>query len=215
MAAPDLHAPVSEAEYLAFEVDQEEKHEFVNGEILAMAGASDAHCRLQVNLSGLMFMWLRGKSCRVNSPDLRVRIKETGFYAYPDLTVVCGKAEYAPTKPPSLLNPVLIVEVLSESSADYDLGAKAAHYRLRPSVNTLLFVDSRRQYIQLQERLADGSWRLTEQTDGVISLLGHAISLGELYADVTLTGMDEPHSDEENKSEGHEDLEEGDEGGVC
>ncbi|MBI5493598.1 MAG: Uma2 family endonuclease [Deltaproteobacteria bacterium] len=118
------HARMTEEQYLAFDIANEGKHEFVNGEAVAMAGASEAHSILQANILVALTNRLRGGRCRVHGSDLRVRLAETGMYAYPDVTVVCGKAEFAPTRPESLLNPRVIVEVLSETTANYDLGAK-------------------------------------------------------------------------------------------
>jgi Uma2 family endonuclease len=109
------------------------------------------------------------------------------MYAYPDLTVYCGEPELAPTRPESLLNPRLIVEVLSESTAAYDISAKAAHYRNRPSVLQILFVDSRRRLVQSQTRNADGTWTLRDQDAGDVSIgpLGLTIPMDELYEGVT------------------------------
>ncbi len=179
---------MAEAEYLAWEETQTEKHEFVNGEIVAMSGVSDAHNRVQVNLAGALIPRLRGSPCRLNLSELRVRIAETGLYAYPDLTIVCGPAEYAPTRPESLVNPRVIIEVLSEATANYDLGAKAAHYRHRPSVETLLFVDSRARLVQRQDRNPDGTWTLAEQTAGEVRLLDFVVPMDEIYEAVALSG---------------------------
>lgn len=177
---------MTEAAYLAFEAAHPGKHEFVNGEVVAIAGVTPAHNRVQVNLALALGARLRGGPCRLNLADLRVRIDETGLYAYPDLTIVCGDATFAPTRPESLLNPTVVVEVLGDATADYDLGPKAAHYRLRPSVRVVLFVDSRRRYVQRQARNEDGSWTLTEQTEGDVALLGFSVPMEELYADVEL-----------------------------
>lgn len=177
---------MTEAEYLAWEEVQTEKHELVNGEILAMSGVSDAHDRIQVNLLAGLHRALRGGPCRVRGPELRVNVTASGLYAYPDLTVVCGQHEFAPTRPVSLLNPKLLVEVLSESTADYDLGPKAAHYRMLPSADTLAFIDSRRRYIQLQRRNPNGTWTLSEHLSGEVTLLGQTLSFDEVYDTVEL-----------------------------
>lgn len=138
MARPDP-SRVSDGEYLALDAASDEKSEFVNGEIVAMAGATEAHSLLQANALIAFARRLHGGGpSRVHGPDLRVRIDETGMYAYPDVVVVCGKPEWAPTRPESLLNPSVIVEVLSESTAGYDRGPKLHHYRRRPSVQAIL-----------------------------------------------------------------------------
>jgi Uma2 family endonuclease len=181
---------MSEAEYLAWEAEQEGKHEWVNGEVVAMAGASARHSTIQANfLSGLVTR-LRGRNCRAHGSDLRVRIAETGLYAYPDVTVVCGPPEYAPTRPESLLNPRVVVEIFSESTEDHDRGAKAAHYRKRPSVQAIVFVDSRRKMVELQARNADGTWTLSERGEGELRIdcVDVTVPLEEIYEGADLEG---------------------------
>lgn len=184
MAAP---APkvVTEAEYLDFEDAHELKHEFVNGEIIAMSGCSDAHGTIAVNLALALGVALKGRPCRPISPDFRVCIDETGLYAYPDVTVVCGPKRLTDRNPPSLLNPTVIIEVLSERTASYDRGAKFEHYRRCASVQCVLFVDSRRRAVTLNTRNADGTWTLTDIDAGVVHLevLGLELTLDEIYAD--------------------------------
>lgn len=168
---------MTEPEYLAFDLATAGKHEYVNGEVITMAGASLAHLTIHTNLTGLLFAALRGRPCRALGSDARVRIDETGLYAYPDLTVYCGPAELAPTNPPSLLNPKVIIEILSEATADYDQGAKAAHYRLRATVEAVVFVDSRRRLVQLQTRNPDGTWTLDDRPAGVVRITAIDVSL--------------------------------------
>jgi Uma2 family endonuclease len=151
-----------------------------------MAGATEAHSILQVNLIAALVTRLRGGPCRVHTLDLRVRLDETGMYCYPDLSVVCGEPQFAPTRPETLLNPRVVVEVLSESTEDYDRGAKAAHYRHRASIDTLLFVDSRQRAVQVQRRNADGTWTLSEHTDGAIHILDVTLPLDEIYEGAVL-----------------------------
>ena len=184
MSRPITVARMSEPEYLAHDRDHEGKHEFVNGEVLAMAGVTEAHSLIQVNLTVALGTRLRGGPCRVHASDLRVRLDETGLYCYPDLTVVCGAAAFAPTRPETLLNPRLIVEILSESTEEYDRGAKVAHYRHRASVDTILLVDSRRRLVELQARNADGTWTLSERSVGAVYLLDFDLPLDELYEGV-------------------------------
>ena len=176
------------AEYLAGEAEQADRHEYVNGEIVAMSGVSSAHNRITSNLHVALANGLRGGPCRVNMPDLRVLVDETGLYAYPDLTVVCGPPEYTADTVPSLRNPCVIVEVLSESTANHDLGAKAAHYRRRASVETLLLVDSRSRRVQRQTRNADGTWTLADLDDGEIEVAGVVLTFDQIYEDMALGG---------------------------
>lgn len=184
--------PSTEDEYLAFEAEATGKHEYVNGEIVAMSGVSDAHDRLQSNVALALGSRLRGGPCRLTFSDLRVRIAETGLYAYPDFAIVCGQPEFSASTPPSLLNPRVIVEILSESTADYDLGSKAAHYRHRASVDLLLFIDSRRRHVQRQERNPDGTWTLSDTTEGEVRVLDHLLPLEEIYADMPRSSTNAP-----------------------
>lgn len=177
---------MTEADYLAYDLATEGRHEFVNGEVIAMSGSSEAHALATTNVARALGNALRGGRCRVYSNDLRVRIDETGLYAYPDLSIVCGRAELADTNPPTLLNPKVLVEVLSETTEAHDRGAKAAHYRRRPSIEALVYVATREARVEVHTRNADGSWTLREATgDGEVAIapLGVVLSLAEVYAD--------------------------------
>jgi Uma2 family endonuclease len=184
MSRPVTVARMTEAEYLAYDLAHDGKHELVNGEVLAMAGATYAHNLVQANLSGVLWNALRGGPCRVHGSDMRVRLDETRLYCYPDLTIVCGDAELAATKPETLLNPRVIIEVISESTEDYDRGAKVAHYRHRKSVDTILLVDSRRRLVERQSRNSDGTWTLSEHTTGSVRVLDLEVPLDDIYEGV-------------------------------
>ena len=125
---------MTEAEYLEYDRTHDGKYEYVNGEVVAMSGVSDAHDRIQVNATVALANRLRGGPGRVRGADLRVRLDETGLYGYPDLTIVYGEPAFAATRPVTLLNPRVIIEVLSETTEEYDRGAKVAHYRQRAMV---------------------------------------------------------------------------------
>lgn len=178
---------MTEAEYLEYDRTHEGKHELVNGEVVAMSGVSDAHDRIQVNAMVALSNRLRGGPCRVRGPELRVRLDETGLYCYPDLTVVCGEPAFAPTRPVTLLNPRVIVEVLSEATEEYDRGAKVAHYRHRASVDVILLIDSQRRLVERQQRNQDGTWTLSEHTTGAVKVLDVELALDELYESVDLS----------------------------
>lgn len=175
---------MTEAEYLAYDLAHEGRHEFVNGEVYAMAGGSAEHALATSNLTILVGTALRGTPCRVYSGDLRVRVDETGLYTYPDLTIICGRAELAPTTPPCALNPRVVVEVLSASTEAYERGAKASHYRRRPSIEAIVFVATSEARIEVHTRNPDGSWTLREATDGEIAVppLGIAFPVAGVYA---------------------------------
>lgn len=173
-------------EYLAWDLTHAGKHEFVNGEMWAMAGAHPAHNLLTVNLTATLAPKLRGHGCRALSADQRVQVEETGLYCYPDLTVVCGPLSLAPTQPPTLLNPTLIAEVLSPSTAAFDKDVKFAHYRRRASVMAILFVSWPERRVELYTRDGDG-WRLTEARGNEVlpvATLGITLPLEEIYGGV-------------------------------
>lgn len=175
---------VTEAEYLAWDSSHEGKHEFINGEIVAMAGASARHVVATVNIGATLQRALAGRRCLVFASDQRVRIDETGLYAYPDVAVTCARPQFSTTKPESLLNPQLLVEVLSESTGTYDRGPKFAHYRQRPSVQAVVFVDVVTRQVEHYARTPAG-WLLTEaKGDGTIDIpsLGFGLPLDEVFA---------------------------------
>ncbi len=174
---------ITEAEYLAFDLEHEGKHEFVNGEILAMAGATEAHGIVTANVTIAFGSRLRGSPCRPFVADLRVRIDETGLYAYPDVVVVCGEREFAPTTPETLLNPTVLVEVLSPSTATYDRGAKAEHFRRRASVTDVVLIDPEDRTIAHYHRLSADEWHLTTLREGelVLKAIGIAVPLAEVF----------------------------------
>ncbi len=169
-------------DYLAMDAGSEEKLEFVNGEIVARSGGSVEHSAIQVNIVVALANRIR-PPCEVHGSELRILLEETGLYAYPDASVVCGEPEVTGTNPPSLRNPRLVVEVLSESTATYDLAIKGEHYRYRASLDAILFVDSRRRHVQLQTRNPDGTWLLHTLAAGTVRIpaLDLDLPLDELY----------------------------------
>ncbi|MES2643755.1 MAG: Uma2 family endonuclease [Myxococcota bacterium] len=174
---------MTEEEYLEYDRTHDGKREFVNGELIDMAGASEAHGLVVGNLFFAIKTRLRGGACRAFVADMRVRIDETGLYAYPDIVVVCGKAEFAPTRPESLLNPSMVVEVLSPTTAGYDRGAKLEHYRRRPSIRAILLVDSVERRMTRYIRNADDTWTLADHLDGTVPIgpLELELSMDEIF----------------------------------
>ncbi|UJR79420.1 Uma2 family endonuclease [Sandaracinus amylolyticus] len=152
---------VSESEYLALERTSVEKHEYVNGEMFAMAGGTPLHAAIAANLAGALRNALRGKPCGVASSDLRVHVRSTGLYTYPDLTVVCGRVELHPEDDTVITNPTLIVEVLSKTTEAYDRGAKFAHYEHIPSLAEYLLVSADARRLEHYRRLDTGQWLRT------------------------------------------------------
>lgn len=153
-------ASMSYAEYLAFEATSSTKHEFINGEIYAMAGGSIQHGAIAVAVSTALSNALRDRLCRVLSSDVRVRSKATGMSTYPDVTVVCQAIEVDPDDEHGVLNPTVIVEVLSDSTEAYDRGAKAAHYRRIPSLREYVLISQSEPLIEVYRRNERNKWEL-------------------------------------------------------
>ena len=172
------------AEYLALERDATVKHEYLDGEIYAMAGGTPDHAALAATIIGLLGARLP-PGCRVFTSDLRVRIPATGLSTYPDAAVVCGRTERAADDALAVVNPVLLVEVTSHSTEEYDRGEKLRHYQQVASVREVLFASHREPRLTLHRRAGDG-W--TEVTAGsgsslVLDSVGAALAVDEVYRD--------------------------------
>lgn len=177
---------ISPEEYLAAEREALEKHEYLNGEVFAMAGAKMAHVAICANLSGNLLQKLKGGDCRPFQSDLRVHIPRTGLYTYPDIIVVCGKAELVPDGHlDTLLNPTLIIEVLSPSTADYDRGAKFDHYKTIETLKEYVLVWQNKRRVARNTRHDDDSWLLTdfigEDSEVELSSIGCTLTMAEIY----------------------------------
>lgn len=157
---------MSYAKYVAAELESPVRHEFIRGEIFAMAGGTPEHAALAMAIAGELRSALRGKPCRVYNSDLRIRIPDTDMTTYPDASVVCGKLETAPEDPNAVLNPTLLVEVLSESTEAYDRGAKASHYRRIASLKEYVFVAHDEPRLEVYRRNERGGWELFEARVG-------------------------------------------------
>ena len=112
---------LSPEEYLALDRAADQRSEYWNGEMFALSGGSVAHATIVTNLVVSLVGGLRGGPCRVFSTDLRLRVSATGLYTYPDVVVICGQVAFADDRKDTVLNPKLLVEVLSPSTQDYDL----------------------------------------------------------------------------------------------
>ena len=150
------------AEYLEFERKSEIKHEYFNGKIFAMSGAKRNHNKIVGNLSGLIWQHLKGKNCEFYPTDMRVFVPQTGLYTYPDLTVVCGEPQFQDDVFDTLLNPVLLIEVLSDSTEGYDRGKKFQHYRSIESLQEYVLVSQNEARIEKYVKHGDGFWLLSE-----------------------------------------------------
>lgn len=173
------------AEYLVAEAASEVRHECLNGEVWARAGGTPEHGALALALAGELRGALRGKPCRVYSSDVRVRVPQTGLSTYPDLSVVCGQLETSPDDPDAIVNPVVLVEVLSDTTEGYDRGAKAAHYRRIPSLREYVFVSQSDPLVEVHRLAESGRWELLEARPGEsieLASLGIHLDVAAIYA---------------------------------
>ncbi len=175
----------SYAEYFTLEESSSVRHEFFDGEIYAMAGGTPTHAALAAAIIRLVGAQLPF-GCRAYTSDLRVRVPETGLSTYPDVTVVCGQTIRATDDSVAVTNPVLLVEVTSPSTEEYDRGEKLSHYQRLPSVKEVLFVSHRRPTLLLHRRGPEGGWSSTEVTEGQtleFSSVGARLPVDDVYRD--------------------------------
>jgi Uma2 family endonuclease len=165
----------------------EMKLEYCDGEMYAMAGGTPAHADLAASAIGILRAALMGR-CRVSTSDLKVRIEATALSTFPDVSVVCGDRELANIDRNAVTNPTLLVEVTSNSTEDYDRGAKLEHYKQCPSLQAVLFVSHRRQQVTVVSRNGD-AWNTREYDSGQlaeVSALHLSFAVAELYAGIAL-----------------------------
>jgi len=175
----------SAEEYLALDREADYKSEYVGGDIFAMGGASPKHVLIAGNTAGELRNRLRDTNCQVYSADLRIQAELDNVYYYPDVVVVCGRPEYRDSRRDTVSNPLVIVEVLSPSTRNYDRGDKFAHYRRLDSLRDYILIDQEACHVEHFVR-REGIWEFSEIDDCqgslVIPTLDIAIALKEIYA---------------------------------
>jgi Uma2 family endonuclease len=165
-------------QYLDIERDVPHRSEYYQGRMYAMAGGSKRHNDIVLNIAFALRGILRGKPCSTNALDLRVSTNpQTGLYAYPDVVVICGEHEVLETDSYTVLNPILIAEVLSPSTKNYDRGEKFNLYRKMKSLREYLPVDPETPHIEHFSRQEDGTWHLRELEDTTASIDLHALAV--------------------------------------
>jgi Uma2 family endonuclease len=172
------------ADYLALEESSNVRHEYFRGEIYAMAGGTPDHAALAMNLGAALLERVRDRPCRVFSSDLRVRVLATGLATYPDVTVICGPLERDPESRSTVVNPLLVAEVLSDATEEYDRGDKLEHYRRIPSLKECVLVSHRRAQVEVWRRNESGGWSHEETTAGGtirLASLGCEIAVDDIY----------------------------------
>jgi len=163
-AQPQL-AYVTPEQYLALERKAEYKSEYFNGEIFAMAGASTAHNQITMNVSAEIHTQFKKRPCRVYANDMRVKVSPTGLYTYPDIVALCDNPRFDDEQKDTLLNPTVIIEVLSDSTANYDRGDKFKHYRSLDSLNEYILIAQDECHIEHYVRQANNQWLFSETND--------------------------------------------------
>jgi Uma2 family endonuclease len=180
-----LKPTMSYAEYLALERRSQEKHDYLRGEVWAMSGGTPRHAQIASNIIAALKNAIRGKPCGVYSSDLRVRVVETDRSMYPDVTVVCGKREVAIDDEDAVVNPHLIIEVLSDSTESHDRGEKFAHLQHLPSLQEYVLVDQRLERIEVFRRGQGTTWTLLPNVAGSAELksIDASLDFADVYAD--------------------------------
>jgi Uma2 family endonuclease len=172
-------------EYLEIERKAEYKSEYYRGEMFAMSGARYAHVMMVLNAGAALHQQLRSRPCSVLSADMRVCVSESGLYTYPDLAVVCGERKFLDSEFDTLLNPAVIIEVLSPSTEAYDRGRKFEHYRSIESLREYVLVSYDRAHVDLFTRQQNGRWQLNS-ADGIessveLESIGCRLALADVY----------------------------------
>lgn len=179
-------ARFSAEEYLDREKVQPLKNEFYAGEIFAMAGAGKRHNIIFSHLFIALGIHLKGKPCMPYGPDLRVHIPENGLFTYPDISVFCGDPESSPLDADALIQPVVIIEILSASTKSYDRGTKFQLYRAIPALREYVLIDSDSMLIEAFRLNSTGHWELEEYKSPAdlfsIPCLTFTLALKEIYA---------------------------------
>ena len=178
-------------EYLAIERRAAYKSEYIDGAIVAMTGASRRHNLIAFNLAREIGRQLKGRPCEGYASDMRVRVPSTRLYTYPDVVVVCGEPQFEDEHVDTLLNPTLIIEVLSESTELYDRGKKFGFYRTVESLTEYLLVAQDECRVEQYVKQPDGRWLLSDYRSpgDVVELasVGCKLALSEVYDKVILT----------------------------
>jgi Uma2 family endonuclease len=181
---------ISPEEYLVLERQAETKSEYFAGEVFALAGATRTHNLIVRNISRRLDPQRKGQACEVYTNDMRVEVGPTGLYTYPDVVVVCGQPQFKDANEDTLLNPTVIMEVLSNSTAAYDRGDKFEHYSTLPSLTDYLLIAQDRAAVEQRVRTERG-WQLSFHygLDAVVPLLaiGCELRLSDVYDGIQFT----------------------------
>jgi Uma2 family endonuclease len=179
------------AQYVALERESPTKHEFFDGEIYAMAGGSEDHSALALNVLAALLGAVGDRPCRVHTSDLRIYVEAVGFATFPDGSVICGPMQQHPPSPDATaLNPVILLEVTSDSSEEYDTGAKLEAYQTIPTLREVLIVSHRERRITIHRRDTAGAWTMRVAIAGgriTVESLGAELIVDTIYRNASVT----------------------------
>jgi len=175
---------VSIEEYLEMEQSSIEKHEYYKGEIFAMSGAKMPHNTISKNLLGILFTKLKGKKCQPYGSDVRIHIESNTLFAYPDISIICDEVITRNNDDFNVLNPVVIIEILSQSTKNYDRGEKFKLYRDIPTLKEYILIDSESIHIETFRLNEKNHWELEEYNFVTEELYVKAINEKILIADI-------------------------------
>ena len=182
-------------EYLEMENASDEKHEYYRGEIFAMSGAKMPHNRITSNLIITLGLKLKGKKCQPYGSDARIHIESNTLFTYPDISIICGEVITLNNDDYNVLNPTVIIEVLSEPTKNYDRGEKFKLYRDIETLREYLLVDSASMHIEIFRLNKSGHWELEEYTlltdSVIINSIDEAVLLSDIYDGVRIDGSNE------------------------
>jgi Uma2 family endonuclease len=178
------HHRYTYAQYVALERDSPTKHEFFDGEIYAMAGRSEDHSALAVNVLAALLGAVGDRPCRVHTSDLRIYVEAVGLATFPDGSVICGPLQqHAPSPVATALNPLVLLEVTSDSSEEYDTGAKLEAYQTISTLRAVILVSHRERRITIHRRDATGAWTMR------VAIAGGRIAVESLGAELIVDAI--------------------------
>ena len=183
---------MTEEMYLEQERHSTTKHEYYAGAVYAMAGASEQHNLIALNIAATLHAQLRGRACRAYPSDMRVKVMQTGLHTYPDFTIVCGQSQFTnPVKRDTIINPTVIIEILSPSTERYDRGMKFQHYRTMPSLQAYLLVAQDNYHIECFIRHEHKQWLFSEAIgpEAIMAMpsIQGSLALQDVYEQVFVT----------------------------
>jgi Uma2 family endonuclease len=186
MSIATPHGRYTIQEFVRLEEYSNVRHEYLAGQIYAMAGGTPEHGTYAANVIGALASQLVGRRCRVQTSDVRIRVQATGLVTYPDVSVVCSRAERDSDDPNAIVNPTVVVEILSASTEDYDRGEKLEHYKRIPALREIVLVAHDERRVDVVRRDDDGTWRTysaDERETVELNSIGCRFSVAEVYRD--------------------------------